>query len=241
MAQLGRYRSEVQMDRTIRRDEWLRNTPSGLVADNPFLYSSREQINEILCRIELFQKILNVSGAIVECGVAQGNGLMLMSYLSLTHEPYAINRRIIGFDSFDGFRGLGANDPEDLSESDFSSISMARLEEAVGLFDCDRPLNHVPRIEIVPGDATSTIPEYVDSHPELTVALLYLDFDIYEPTKAALEYLLPLVCRGGVVVLDEFNYDKFSGETQALKDVLKIEEVELKRFTYAPFLAYFTR
>ena len=241
MAQLGRYRSDSQTERAVLRDELLRDTPSCLVADNPFLYSSREQVNEMLCRMDLFQKILNVSGAIVECGVAQGNGLMLMSYLSMTFEPYAINRRIIGFDSFDGFRGLGDKDPEDLSESDFSSVSLSRLEDAVGLFDRDRPLNHVPRIELVPGDAATTIPEYVDSHPELTIALLYLDFDIYEPTKIALQRLLPLVCRGGFVVLDEFNYDKFSGETQALKDVLEIGDVELKRFPYAPFLAYFTR
>lgn len=241
MAQLGRYRSEGQKDRALLRDQFLQDTPSEFVADNPFLFSSREQINETLCRIELFQKILTVSGAIVECGVAQGNGLMLMSYLSLTHEPYALNRKVIGFDSFQGFRSLGENDPGDLSESDFSSVSLDRLKEAESLYDCDRPLNHIPRVEIVPGDATSTIPEYAASHPELSIALLYLDFDIYEPTKAALEHLLPLVCRGGIVVLDEFNYDKFPGETQALKDVMKIEEVELRRFPYAPFLAYFKR
>jgi len=81
VAQLGRYRSEGQKDRALLRDQFLQDTPSEFVADNPFLFSSREQINETLCRIELFQKILTVSGAIVECGVAQGNGLMLMSYL----------------------------------------------------------------------------------------------------------------------------------------------------------------
>ena len=32
----------------------------------------------------------------------------------------------------------------------------------------------------------------VKNHPELTCALLYLDFDIYKPTKVALESLLPL-------------------------------------------------
>ena len=102
-----------------------------------------------------------------------------------------------------------------------------------------RPLGHMRRIEIIKGNAVTKIPEYVKHHPELTCALLYLDFDIYKPTKVALEYLLPLVAKGGIVVFDEFNYDKFSGETLAAKEILNINERKLKRFNFSPFIAYF--
>jgi hypothetical protein len=69
--------------------------------------------------------------------------------------------------------------------------------------------------------------------------LLYLDFDIYKPTKVALEAFLPLLTKGGIVAFDEFNYNKFSGETLAAKEILKINEREFKRFSFAPFIAYF--
>ena len=95
------------------------------------------------------------------------------------------------------------------------------------------------RTEIVKGDAVETIPAYVEKSPELTIALLYLDFDLYEPTKVALEHLLPLVAKGGIVCLDEFNYDKFAGETQAVKELLNVNQLELKRFPFSPFVAYF--
>ena len=63
--------------------------------------------------------------------------------------------------------------------------------------------------------------------------------DIYEPTKVALTHLLPLVCNGGIVVLDEFNYSKFAGETQALKELVDLRDIELRRFSFEPFTAYF--
>ena len=71
------------------------------------------------------------------------------------------------------------------------------------------------------------------------MALLYLDFDLYEPTRAALTHLLPLVCKGGIIAFDEFNYDKFAGETAACKDILDICQIEMKRFPFDPFVAYF--
>ena len=43
---------------------------------------------------------------------------------------------------------------------------------------------------------------------------------IEEGMSMALETFLPLVCKGGIVAFDEFNYDKFAGETVAAKEVL---------------------
>ena len=133
----------------------------------------------------------------------------------------------------------GKADPGDISEADFSNTSDTRILEAIELFNLNRAAGHMQRSEIVKGDATQTIKPYVDSHPELTIALLYIDFDVYEPTWAALTHLLPLVCKGGVVAFDEFNYEKFAGETAAFKDLLDIRQIEVKRFYFDPFVVYF--
>jgi hypothetical protein len=42
------------------------------------------------------------------------------------------------------------------------------------------------------------------------VSLLYLDLDIYEPTKTALHYLLPKMMKGSIVAFDELNFKSFA-------------------------------
>ncbi len=240
MAQLGRYQTTVEKEYASLRAKAVEGVPRATLADAPFLFAKRQTVSEMLVRFRLFEMVLDVSGAIVECGVAQGNNLLMFSHMSSILEPYAINRRIVGFDTFEGFRSIGGKgDPEDITEADFSDTSDTRIREAIELFDLNRAAGHMRRTEIVKRDAVETIKPYVDSHPELTVALLYLDFDLYEPTRAALTHLLPLVCKGGVVAFDEFNYDKFAGETAACKDMIDIRQVEIKRFPFDPFVAYF--
>ena len=237
---LGRFRPEREKQFVEKRKEVLSNYSSEFVADNPFLFSSRIIMQNMLVRIELFDMIQDVPGAIIECGVAHGNSLMEFAYLSSIKEPYAINRKIIGFDTFDGFTSLAPFErAKGLSEKDFSECSDIPIVTAVELYDMDRPMYHMPRVELIKGDAVQTIPEYTSLHPELTVAMLYLDFDIYEPTKEAITNLLPLIPKGGIVVFDEFNYEHFAGETKALKDIIPIKNIRLKKFKYDALKAYF--
>jgi hypothetical protein len=96
-------------------------------------------------------------------------------------------------------------------------------------------------VELIAGDASHTIPEYVASHPHLLISLMYLDFDIYEPTKVALQHLYQRVVKGGIIAFDELNCAEFPGETTALLEALDLENVELRRFPFEPYISYFTK
>ena len=65
------------------------------------------------------------------------------------------------------------------------------LEDSIQLYDLNRSLGHIPKIELVEGDACKTIPDYVLENEHSLISLLYLDFDLYEPTKIALETFIP--------------------------------------------------
>ena len=67
------------------------------------------------------------------------------------------------------------------------------------------------------------------------------DFDIYAPTKVALEKLFPRMVKGGVVAFDELNCAEFAGETTALLESFDLRQVELKRFPYDPYISYFVK
>src|ERR1700722_9865742 len=86
------------------------------IADAPFLFANRIQTASMLSRVELFKMVMDIPGAIIECGVYKGNSLMLYLQLSLLLEPYAINRSLYGFDTFEGFRSIDAKfDPDDIN------------------------------------------------------------------------------------------------------------------------------
>ena len=66
-------------------------------------------------------------------------------------------------------------------------------------------------------------PRICKRHPETIVSLAIFDFDIYQPTKAALEAIKPHLFKGSVLVFDELCDDIFPGETIALREVFDLE------------------
>src|SRR5579863_9699017 len=201
------------------RSGLIRECSPEYVSDAPFLFATRIQVTSMLSRVELFKMVMDVPGAIVECGVYKGNSLMLYLQLSLLLEPYAINRSIYGFDTFEGFRSIDSTaDPADIHEAMFADTDMSILQRSIELNDLIRPVNRIPRCDLIKGDIVRTVPEFVRSKPGLCVAMLILDTDLYQSSKVALENFLPLMPKGGLVVLDEVCYQNFAGETQALKE-----------------------
>lgn len=239
---LGRFHSEAERDFFAKRSRALADpaVTTELVADNPFLFMTRQEASDMLARLRLFDLVSNVPGYIVECGVNRGNHTLLMSLMSTVTEPFALNRKIFGFDTFEGFRSVAAIDG-DVRETDFrNDFNLHTLMNAIEIFDANRPQHHFSKIELIKGDAVETIPTWVKAHPEAQIALLYMDFDLYLPTLVALRELTPLVPSGGVVAFDEFCYDGFAGETQAFREVLK-EGWVMKKFNFHPFVAYAVR
>ena len=208
----------------------------------------RQDVARFLVKHELFRLSLPANGSVVECGVFAGGGLFGWMHFSAIYEPYNHTRRIIGFDTFSGFPDVHEKDMTDgksehtrVGAFQTTSSIQEELEHLARIHDANRPIGHIPKIELVAGDACQTVPEYVAQHPSLLVSLLYLDFDLYAPTKVALTALLPRVVKGGVIAFDELNCAEFAGETTALLETLSLERVELRRFPTDPYISYFIR
>ena len=201
-------------------------------------FASKRSLARFLCRHELYRKVLEVNGAIVECGVFNGAGLFTWAQLATIYEPVNYNRKVIGFDTFAGFPGVAPEDGPGWAAGDLRGEGRAELERSVEKLDAERPLGHIPLVELVEGDFLATGPEYLAANPHLLVSLLYLDFDLYEPTKAALELFVPRMGRGSLVVFDELNCEGFPGETQAMLEQLDIRRHAIRRFPTDPWISY---
>jgi hypothetical protein len=229
---------EVNYNEVI--NDLLSSSPKSLLTSAPNLFSNRVAVQSLITRYELYKMVLDIPGDIVECGVYQGNSFLWLAHLSIILEPYAINRRFIGFDTFEGFASIDNNrDPKDVSSDNFSDTSYEIIQKSLRAIDIVRPVNKITRFELVKGDITETVPKYLKENPAFTCAMLILDTDLYKPTLTALENFLPNMPKGSIVVLDEYNYQNFKGETQALKDYQAIGNFKLKRFRYDSCLAYF--
>jgi hypothetical protein len=100
------------------------------------------------------------------------------------------------------------------------------------------PMSHLKRFELVQGDAMETIPAYLERHPETLVSLAIFDFDIYQPTKAALEAVKPHLFKGSVLVFDELADDIFPGETIALREVFNLADLKVERMPMTARVSY---
>lgn len=232
--------TEAEREYNEKRRQLISQVSAEYVADAPFVFANRIITTAMLSRIKLFELIREMPGSIVECGVYRGNSLMLLQQLSLTLEPYAINRTIYGFDTFEGFRSIDAtNDPQDITEEMFSDTNDELLRQVIELQDVVRPVNRIPKTHLIKGDIARTVPQFVQENPGLCISLLILDTDLYDSTKVALANFLPHMHKGAIVLLDEVCYSKFIGETIALKEVCDLRKVRLKKFPFDSTCGYF--
>jgi hypothetical protein len=153
---------------------------------------------------------------------------------------------VIGFDTFEGFPEISK---EDLQGSHDKSqhlrvggfgrqAAFDDLQRSIEVFDLNRPLNHFPKVQLVKGDFNVTVAQYIEDHPHLIVSCLYLEFDIYGPTRTAIDCLYPRIPKGGVIVFDELNEPTFPGETTAVLETIGIQNLRVRRFPFEPRISY---
>ncbi len=205
-------------------------------------YVRRQNLTRFLSLYEIFKKIRNVKGSVVECGVYQGFGTMTWAKLSAVLEPVNLTRRIYGFDTFEGFPTLSDKDRSATSnhvqEGDLFANSYDEIKELAAVHDSTRFLGHIPKVQLMKGDATQTIPGFVAENPHLLVSLLFLDFDLYEPTRVALEHFVPRMPRGAVIAFDELDNPLWPGETQAMLEFFKNRIPRIERLEFDPYIGY---
>lgn len=215
--------------------------PDNELLSNLGLYLSRQTLSRILFMHELYQKIIDVHGVVMEFGVRWGQNLALYESFRGIYEPYNYNRKIVGFDTFSGFPEVHDKDGTHVAVGDYGVTDQyeAYLEQVLNYHESESPIAHKKKYELVRGDATQTLEDYLSSHPETIVALAYFDFDIYLPTRRCLELVRDRLTKGSVVAFDELNCPEFPGETIALKEVFGLDKYAIRRSPLNPLISYF--
>jgi hypothetical protein len=214
--------------------------PDGEMLSNLGLYLLKPEIARMIFLHEVYQRILHVPGVIMEFGVRWGQNLAFFEAFRGIYEPFNRSRKIIGFDTFEGFPSVSEHDIG-ISPGDFTVTKGYEeyLESLLATREREGTLAHLKRFELIKGDAAITVEKYLEASPETVIALAYFDMDIYPPTKAVMESIKPYLCRGSVVVLDELMHDYWPGETLALREVFGLNNLRLIHTPYSSTRAYF--
>jgi hypothetical protein len=230
-------------DRDDRLEALLQDKSKSRVADQFAKYAHKTEISVLLAKHELYKKIIDTRGAIIECGVYEGVGLFTWAQLSAIHEPLGVWRHIYGFDTFEGFPSVHDKDVDSLAErkweiGDLKSDSKSELEACLDLLERSPYPPKFPKVELVKGDFAETGEAFLKDNPHIIISLLYLDFDLYESTKKAIELFLPRMPKGSVIAFDELNHHRWPGETLAFLETMNIRECEVKTLPYFQRIAY---
>ncbi len=204
-------------------------------------YVRQQNLTRFLARYEIFKQVLDVKGSVIECGVLRGFGIMAWAQLSSILEPVNLTRRIYGFDTFSGFPSVGEKDQSGfgkVDKGDLYSDCYDELTELIRIYDSNRYLGHMKKVHLIKGDAIKTIPEFIQNNKHLVVSLLFLDFDLYEPTKVAIASFFPRMPKGAVIAFDELDNPIWPGETLALLESVGISRLKIKRVEFDPYIGY---
>jgi hypothetical protein len=203
------------------------------------LFLDRPTTAHLLFMHNLYSRIISVPGIIVEFGVRWGRNLTILANCRTLYEPLNTTRKIVGFDTFEGFPSISPKDGQSEAtkvggynvpsghESWLETVLLAH--EQLGF------RGNQQRFELVKGDLIETLPRYLKKHPETIIAMAYFDIDLYEPTKRALELIEPHLTKGSVVGFDELYLPDFPGETLALRDAWGLSRYRIQRDPRAPY------
>ncbi len=190
--------------------------------------SSVDRLSKLIAHYELYKKVFNLDGDILEFGVFKGVSLIQWASFREIFGRVS-NQKIVGFDTFAEFPKTSFEKDIKLrekfiAEAGLNSIDKAGLEKIL-------ENKQFSNIKLVQGDILETVPLYLQENKEIKISLLHIDVDIYEPTKVILESFYDKVIEGGIIILDDYNV--FPGETHAVDEFFKNKDIQIEQLSFS--------
>ena len=190
-----------------------------------YLTSKKLRLLKIIDQYEVYKKILDLKGDIVECGVFKGASLIrLLTFRDLFENNK--KRKVYGFDNFGKFPrpkdGKNLKQDKIFAKSHDKTAGKGISNENLSRYLKTKKINN---FKLIKGDILNTLSPFLKKNKKIKIALLHLDVDIYKPTHYILEKLYNNVVRGGIILLDDYKH--IDGATLAVNDFFKKKNVDI--------------
>jgi|MDTC01.1.fsa_nt_gb hypothetical protein len=236
--------TEENDSRDKLKDLFLGNKiPHNQILANLGLFLDSKHLSRILLMDHLFKLTVGVHGDVFEFGCRWGQNSSLFIALRGIYEPFNRHKKIVAFDTFDGFPHVHKKDGSHqmMFKGALKTIDKHEnfLKDILQTQEQLNPLSHIKKFDVIKGDAIKEFPKYISKNQQTIISLAFFDFDIYEPTKELIKMIKPRLVKGSVLAFDELNDPDAPGETLALMETLGLNNVKLKKYPYASRVSYF--
>lgn len=140
------------------------------------------------------------TGEFWECGVYLGGSARLLAEIL---RPYPQPLRL--FDTYEGFPSVSDKDGGYPKLGMFKDTSVESVRDFVA---AEFATLHA-----------GIIPNTFAGLESSRIAFAHIDVDLYEPTKAALEFILPRMVENGIIVIDDYSDPHWPGVATAVDEM----------------------
>jgi O-methyltransferase len=228
---LVRYAWGIFFDRNYFPVEWEHARKRGLISKDLIRlersYPDKVRFFNWWFQVERLKRD-GVPGDFAELGVYKGESAKIIHLM----DP---DRRFHLYDTFEGFNEEDlkheTGEAATYTSKNFADTSLDAVKRYLG--DSGRFVYHVGRFgqSAVSGQRSAVSSQRSAGNgfdtadcrlptADCRLALVNLDADLYNPTKAGLEYFYPLLSPGGVIIIHDYNY-KWPGIKKAVDDFVK--------------------
>jgi len=146
------------------------------------------------------ERLINISGAFAELGVYTGDSAYILHLMDPSREFHL-------FDTFEGFTNkdleIETGKASTYTKHNFADTS---IEQVMEKLSSDKFIFH-----------KGYFPETIGKAKDIQFALVNMDADLYNPTKAGLEFFYSRLVPGGVIIVHDYNPD-WPGIMKAVND-----------------------
>lgn len=151
-------------------------------------------------RLETFKRNAHLipPGLIIEVGVYKGGSLKYLAELFT-------DRQVWGFDTFEGLPAKQHSNFEYHEIGEFGDTSLNDVRKFI----------NSKNVHLIQG----LFPDSVeDAGPVKKIALAHIDTDFYLSVKACIDWILPRMVKGGMIVFDDYDWPNCPGVRKAIEE-----------------------
>ena len=162
---------------------------------------------------EIYEQIIQLPGMVFDIGTWRGQTAIVCENLRAIYEPLHFNRRIICFDTFEGYVGFSDKDKATVLHKD-GTYSLEGddyaefLRQLLVLHEKSNAMGHYNgKHKVIKGDCRVEIPRFFEENPSAFLSLAFFDVNAYDPTLKAFENVWERLVPGGIVAFWQITRD----------------------------------
>ena len=214
------FSSKESIDARMKIHELLENYPSTKEEKERSLglFLRGSLLARVMATAEIYKQIIDIPGCIFDLGTWRGQTAVLCENFRAIFEPLHFNRRIMCFDTFEGYSGFSEKDNATMLHQNGTYAVGGKeyadfLRNLLQLHEQSNAMGHIHnKHQVIEGDVTETLPHFLAENKNELIALAFFDLNSYNPTTQSFNLIYERLVSGGIIAFWQLTRDSIPAE-----------------------------